>query len=245
MNTGTPASAASCGALLGRRGRPSSRRRSAARSRPGASSSSLVGGRRRRRLLGQLRRAGRCRRRAHRRWPSTRRARGPRCRWSSALAVERRLRPRRRRAAERDQPDLDVGVDLVDEVAGRLLARRRAGRVDVGRHHRQRHVEQHEDAALALGALGRRRSTGRAMATTPAARPSSCSAGDDVAAPAGPARRDAVEQVDLGEAHRGRVGASAARRRRRRRGRRRRAATTAARGSRKLAITLIVAAPGR
>ena len=45
---------------------------------------------------------------------------------------------------------------------------------------------------------------GRAMATTPAARPSSCSAGDDVAAPPRPATARLVEQVDLGEAHGGR-----------------------------------------
>ena len=104
-------------------------------------------------------------------------------------------------AAEGDQPDLDVGVDLVDELAGRRLGGLEAGRVDVGGHHRQRHVEQHEDAPLALGALGRRgdRSGDGHDAGREAEQ---LDAGDDVAAPAGPRRRDAVEQVDLGEAHR-------------------------------------------
>ncbi len=43
---------------------------------------------------------------------------------------------------------------------------------------------------------------GRAMATTPAARPSQLQHGDDVAPPAGAGRGDPVEQLDLGEAHR-------------------------------------------
>ena len=120
--------------------------------------------------------------------------------WSIAVAVERRVDLDVDVAAERDQPDLDVGVDLVDEVAGRLLGRVEAGRVDVVGLHRQRHVEQHEDAALARACARSSRSTGRAMATTPAVRPSSWTPATTWRRQPRPRRRDLVEQVDLGEA---------------------------------------------
>ena len=48
------------------------------------------------------------------------------------------------------------GVDLVDERAGGFLGRLQPVGLDVGGHHRQRDVEQHEDAPFALGSLGRR-----------------------------------------------------------------------------------------
>ena len=55
---------------------------------------------------------------------------------------------------ERDQSDLDIRVDLIDEVACRFLRGDEPRGVDVVGLHRQRHVEQHEDAALARGPLG-------------------------------------------------------------------------------------------
>ena len=61
--------------------------------------------------------------------PSTRRL--------TRLAVERRFHLDSYDAGERHEADLDVVVDLVDEVAGRVLGRLESVGSDVGRLHRQ------------------------------------------------------------------------------------------------------------
>ena len=76
--------------------------------------------------------------------------------FSIARAVERGIDVDVDLPGERDQTDLDVRVDLVDEVPRRFLGGDESGGVDVVGLHRQRHVEQHEDPAFARGALGRR-----------------------------------------------------------------------------------------
>ena len=124
-----------------------------------------------------------------------------------------------------------------------LAASRRVGD-DVGRHHRQRHVEQHEDAPLARGALGRRGDRPGDGHDT-GGQAEQHEHGDHVAAPARSRRRHAVEEVDLGEAHgrptapqlRGDVAGGE--------GDDSRAATTSGRRSRKSAAITSSSAPGR
>ena len=117
------------------------------------------------------------------------------------LAIQRRRHLDADRTAERDQPDLDVGLDPVDEVAGRLLGRLQPIRLDVGGHHRQRHVEQQQDAAFALRPLdGRRDRPGDGDHAGGQA--GQLEDGDDVAPPPRSGRRHPVEQLDLGEADR-------------------------------------------
>ena len=115
------------------------------------------------------------------------------------VAIERRLHLDADDPGERHEADLDVVVDLVDEVACGILGRLEAVRCDVGRLHRQRHVEQHEDPTLAPGAFGG--PLDRSCDGDDGHRQSEqLESGDDVAPPARSFRRHPVEQVDLGEA---------------------------------------------
>ncbi len=97
------------------------------------------------------------------------------------------------------RPTSMSGATCSTNDARRLLGRLDAVGLDVGGHHRQRDVEQHEDAALALGALGRRGDRpGDGDHAGGQAR--QLQQGDDVSPPAGAGRRDPVEQLDLREA---------------------------------------------
>ena len=119
------------------------------------------------------------------------------------VAIERRVDVDVDAAAEGDQADLDVGVDLVDEVLRPPPWRRRAGSATTS----VASIDSDTSNSSMIRPSAAVRSvvvvTGRAMATTPAASAEQLDAGDDVAAPARALRRDLVEQLDLGEAHGG------------------------------------------
>ena len=114
-------------------------------------------------------------------------------------SIKRRRHLDADRATERDEPHLDVRRDLIDEVTRRLLGGLQPVRLDVGGHHRQGDVEQHEDAALALGPFGRRLDRAGDGDDT-GGKPGELQGGDDVAPPSRPGRCDAIEQIDLREA---------------------------------------------
>ncbi len=103
-------------------------------------------------------------------------------------------------AGERDESDLHAVVDLGDEVPRRLLGCDEPVGIDVVGHHRQRHVEEHEDPSLAVHVLGGPVDGSRGCHDGEG-EPEQHQDRNHVAAPAGPLRCDPVEQVDLREAH--------------------------------------------
>ena len=102
---------------------------------------------------------------------------------SSAVAVERRAHVERRRAAERDQADLDVvrRPGRRSRLAACWAAASRLGDTSVANIDSDTSNSRRIRPSLPMRSVVR--STGRAMATTPSGQPEQLQARDDVAAP--------------------------------------------------------------